>query len=154
MDIAKVIWNAKAGIAALVLLGIAELLVIDVAGISIKVSVIGGGIFIIISPIIGILAVLAIGWEAVKRSQWGNGSIAEGAKTGALVAFAASLAVDAAILVLSLMDRGVAKLFPTPEWGAYQVIAHVAILSLVPLAYAVLGAMAGAAAVYIAKKNA
>ena len=154
MGFSSTLWRAKPGIVALIILGLVELLVIDVAGISIKISIIGSGIFLVLSPIICVLSLFAIGWEVVKRPQDSANSAIAGAKTGALIAFFASLFVEAAIVALSLFGRGVAKLFPTSGWGAYQIIAYGLILMLVPAAYAVLGAMTGAATVYLVNKRA
>ena len=152
MGIENALWRAKAGIAALIFLGIAELLVVDVSAASLKISLIGGAIFAIASPIIFFLSAAAVGWEAAKHMHEGGKGVLAGAKIGALVAFAASLALDAIMFAMSLLGRGVAKLFPAQDAGTAPLLAHALLLVVVPLAYTALGAVAGASAAYIAKK--
>jgi hypothetical protein len=138
---------------ALVLLGIAELLVVDVSAASLKVSIIGGGIFILASAVVGLLGCAAVCWEVSKLSApMGLRAVSMG-MAGALFAFCAALFVDAAMLAYSLLGGGVAKLFsPAAGWSGGRIAAHGILLFLVPVFYACAGALLGAATAVVIGK--
>lgn len=148
-------WNAKTGIFALFLLGIAELLVVDVSAASLKVSIIGGGIFILASAVVGLLSCASVCWEVSKLSDATGNRISSMAMAGALFAFIAGASVAFAMLAYSVLGGGVAKLFsPGAGWTAGRVAGHAILLFLIPIAYACAGAVFGATTAVVMGKMA
>ena len=139
------IWKAKQGILALALLGLVELLIIDVSATALKINIMGAGIFIIASPIVGLLSAAVICWEAAKLLHEGKNGPSSMAFSGALTAFCASLFVVFAMLALSILGFGVAKFFQSGSgWTLNRFAVHALLIFTVPLSYAIFGAMLGA----------
>jgi|GEM_PF-5941607 len=140
--------NAAVPIFALVLLGICELLAIDLAANFIVIyGFSANAAFILTSGVLALSTALVLVWAAFRMSE-GCPETAEWMGNGALAGFASSLAICVAMVAAAYFEAGVEKMMPGEASGVDTVskIALYGMLSIiVVLTYSAAGAVAGIA---------
>ena len=141
--------GAKAGIAALVLLGIALLIAMDVLAGLVKAASMGASwMLIACACLVLALSALVISWSVFKAIAYpGVRSAVGGIIAGAEIGFLSAAIISAFLLLFALFGRGAARLLPDSllQQGAAQVaIACAAMCAAALIFYPALGAVIGA----------
>lgn len=143
----EMISEVKLPILALTLLGIAELIVLDVSGNYVRIqNTQGSWLFIGATAAIGLLSAAIMGWSALKLRLEYKNLLTHGAYAGALVGATASLGVCFFIVLLGLLGMGLEKLIPravSEEGMAMKAVAYFLICFTIILIYGILGAVFG-----------
>jgi hypothetical protein len=146
MRTADIISENRAGIAALVLLGLSELLLIDTTGgLAVLQSVAGSGLLLAITCVILLFSAIALCWSVIKIHHPAKMSLAGGILTGSLAGFAAAALICALLLAFAAAGRGAAVLIA--HYLGSSAFAYAAVCAAIVLFYAALGAVCGAAAI-------
>ncbi|MCX6772225.1 MAG: hypothetical protein NTV88_00435 [Candidatus Micrarchaeota archaeon] len=141
--------HAKAGIAALALLGIALLIAIDVLAGLVKAESMGASsILIACASLVAALSALAFAWSVFKAIAYPESrSAAGGIIAGAEVGFLSAAIIAAFLFAFALSGHGAARLLPSSmlQQGTAQCVpSYAAICAALLIVYPALGAIIGA----------
>ena len=141
--------GARAGIAALSLLGIALLISVDVLAGLVKAASAGASNMLIASASLALaLSALALAWSVFKAVAYPEARSAIGGITaGAEVGFISAAIICAFLLAFALFGHGAARLMPSSvlQQGAAQLaFTYAAMCAAILIFYPALGAIIGA----------
>jgi len=147
MKTLEMLSEVKLSILALILLGIAELLVLDMGGNYVRMqNSQGSWLFIGATVAIGLLSAAIMGWSALKLRLEYRNLLTHGSYAGALVGASAAAGVCFFIVLLGLLGMGLEKLIPRSvnEQGlVIKATAYFLACFTIILIYGILGAVFG-----------
>ena len=142
--------RTRVSIAALSLLGIGELLLVDISGPYVRaLNWGGGGVFLAGTFMVGVLSAAILGWSAMKLRLEYCELLSSGAKAGLMVGLAAGLIISFFMLLFGMAGVGLPKVLPHSvlAQGTFMIaFAHAAVAALMVMLYAAMGALFGALA--------
>lgn len=146
----RILQEVRLPMLALVLLGLLELLVMDMSGNLSKILGLQGSVFFIAaSAPIALFSVAIMGWSALKlRLEYGE-LLTSGFKAGALVGFGAACGICFFLLFLGLFGMGFEKWLPfamSQQGISAKIFAYLGACAAILLAYPLAGAIMGTAA--------
>ncbi|GEM_PF-2795192 len=146
----------RVSIAALLLLGLAELIVIDISANFIRISSLAGsGLFFVASSFILLFSAAIAMWAVLKLGIDYSNRLASGICSGALVGFCSSFLICIFVFFVGMFGRGIERLMPLSIESAgtnERTIAYAAACVLIILAYSVISALLGAVVSFFSKK--
>lgn len=147
MKTLQILSQVKLPMAALVLLGIAELIVLDIGGNYLRILNFGGSWLTVGASIfIGIFSAAIMGWSALKLRLEYRELLTHGAMAGALVGFGAAAGICFFVLLLGLFGMGLEKLLPSSisSQGVFaRSAAYLLVCLVILVAYPIMGALMG-----------
>lgn len=141
-------------ILALVLLGLCEIVAIDVSANFIVIhSLAGNGIFLAVSGLIAFFSAAVICWAVLKAMEPGCAHADEGMRNGAVVGAISAIFICAFMLAMGFAGAGLEKLMQAETFSQQEKIGTYALsCAVIMLAYTLEGAILGAL-VYVASEK-
>ncbi|MCX8175118.1 MAG: hypothetical protein N3E51_02845 [Candidatus Micrarchaeota archaeon] len=140
----------KASIAAIALLGIVELIFLDITAPYVRMASIGGsGLLFSASLAVALFSAVVIGWSVLKQGK--EEGLAGAIRTGTLVALAGGAIACGAMLLGAASGRGLARILPEYvrlESAPVAFSAYFGIFLFLLLLYSAFGALVGALSFY------
>ena len=150
METFEMLSRTRVSIAALVLLGIGELLLVDISGPYVRALNTGGsGVFLAGTFMVSVLSAAILGWSAMKLRLQYRELLSSGAKAGMMVGIAAGLLVAFFMLLFGMAGIGLPNVLPhsvLAQGFFITAFAHAAVATLMVMLYAAMGPLFGALA--------